>query len=182
MNLPLVQSWLPSPEPGFRQGTVRFSGCDGELLMEADFQGGPPRSSATAHGQRLWEHGDVAELFVQKIGEESYREYQVAPNGFTLALRYPDPSGVSSVRSGERKLEDFLTGEIPSVRITTTEEGWSVSLTVPLPSIAVDRFRVSCCRYDHVTGRAPVISSSSPHPVRDFHRPQDWRILVPVAG
>jgi hypothetical protein len=182
MKLPLLQSWLPSSEPDFRPGTVRFSECGGKLLMEAEFQGGPQISSATAHGQRLWEHGDVAELFVQELGDESYREYQVAPNGFTLALRYPDTAGVALVRSGERKLEDFLTGEIPEVRITTTEEGWSVSLTVPLPSIAGDRFRMSCCRYDHIAGRPPVISSTSPHPVRDFHRPQDWRILVPVAG
>jgi len=181
VELPLLQSWLPHPEPSFRPGRARFFRKEGTLVLEAAFEGGTPISSATAHGQRLWEHGDVAELFVQKLGEETYREYQVAPNGFTLALRYPDAAGVALVRSGERKLEDFLTEEIPEVRITK-EEGWSVSLTVPLPSTAGDRFRVSCCRYDHSQGHPPVISSTSPHPVRDFHRPQDWRILDPVAG
>jgi hypothetical protein len=41
---------------------------------------------------------------------------------------------------------------------------------------------VSCCRYDAGAERPPVISSTSPHPVRDFHRPQDWREFIPVAG
>lgn len=185
MDLPLLQSWLPAPEPGFRPGIARFSWADGVLRLEACFPGHAPTSRATAHGQRLWELGDVAELFVQKVGEESYREYQVSPNGFTLALCYPDLSGVAAVRSGSRTLEEFFTGEIPDVECKTTPEGWRVSMKVPLPVSPADRFRVSCCRYDYPDdspGIRPVISSTSHHLVRDFHRPQDWLEFVPVAG
>jgi hypothetical protein len=174
MELPLLQSWLSVPEPGFLPGMARFSWADGVLRLEAEFAGHAPSSRATWHGQRLWEHGDVAELFVQKVGEESYREYQVSPNGFTLALRYTDLTGVAAVRSGSRALEDFLTGEIPSADITTTSEGWSISLKIPLPASPGERFRVSCCRYDYPKEGAAIISSTSLHPVRDFHRPQDW--------
>ena len=174
MELPLLQSWLPVPEPGFFPGSARFSWADGALRLEAEFTGHAPASRATAHGQRLWELGDVAELFVQQVGEESYREYQVSPNGFTLALRYPDLNGVAEVRSGSRTMAEFLTGEIPSFESTTTPEGWSVSLKIPLPASSGDRFRVSCCRYAYPKEGSAIISSTSPHPVRDFHRPQDW--------
>ena len=182
MDLPLLQLWLPTPEPGFLPGMARFSWADELLRMEARFQGTAPTSRATAHGQRLWELGDVAELFVQKLGEESYREYQVSPNGFTIGLHYPDLTGVAEVRSGTKNLEDFLTGEIPSVDSTTTADGWSVSLEVPLAASLGERFRVSCCRYAYPKESSAIISSTSPHPVRDFHRPQDWREFVPVAG
>ncbi|NBZ96767.1 MAG: hypothetical protein EBR40_10150 [Proteobacteria bacterium] len=182
MELPLLQSWLPAPEPGFLPSMARFSWADGVLRLEAKFTGHAPTSRATAHGQRLWELGDVAELFVQKVGEESYREYQVSPNGFTMALQYPDLTGVAEVRSGLRTLADFLSGEIHSVECTTTADGWSVSLEVPLPASPSERFRVSCCRYAYPMERSATISSTSLHPVRDFHRPQDWREFVPVAG
>lgn len=185
LSLPLLQSWLPSPEPGFFPGTARFSWSDGLLRLEAVFAGGDPASRATGHGQRLWELGDVAELFVQRAGDHSYREYQFSPNGFTLSLRYPDLTGVAALRSGSRKLEDFLTGEIPSVKSSATPGEWVLNLEVPLPASPGERFRVSCCRYDYpdpsCSGK-PVISSTSPHPVRDFHRPQDWREFVPVSG
>ena len=157
---------------------ARFLWAHGVLRLEAEFIGHAPTSRATAHGQRLWELGDVAELFVEKVGEESYREYQVSPNGFTLALHYPDLTGVAAVRSGSRTMADFLTGEIPSVESTTTPEGWSVSLEIPLPASPGELFRVSCCRYAYPKGGSAIISSTSLHPVRDFHRPQDWAEFI----
>jgi hypothetical protein len=41
----------------------------------------------------------------------------------------------------------------------------------------------SFSRYDYTRGRAePVISSTSPHPVADFHRQQDWGELTFVIS
>ena len=85
---------------------------------------------------------------------------------------------VAAVRSGERRMEEFLGNEIPKAKISRSAEGWSVSLSLPLTASPGDRIRVSCCRYDYGSSRAPIISSTSPHPVRDFHRPQDWREIV----
>lgn len=182
LTLPLLQSWLPEPEVGFLSATATISWDDGMLHLRAVLIDKNVGTTASAHGQKLWEHGDVVELFIQKEGEQGYREYQVAPNGFTLSLHYPDISCVARVRSGERRMEEFLTEEIPIVQITMTGEGWQVLLSVPLPASAGEKFRVSCCRYDVMEGGKAVISSTSPHPVRDFHRPQDWREFVPVAG
>jgi len=181
-RLSLSQSWLPEPEKGFQPGFAEVSWRQGFLHLRAEMTDKEVITTASSHGERLWEHGDVLELFVQRFGDTGYREYQIAPNGFTLALRYPDISCVESVRSGERRMEEFLTGEIPKAEVSLTKEGWIVSLSIPLPASPGERFRLSCCRYDAGTGHPPVISSTSPHPVRDFHRPQDWREFVPVAG
>jgi hypothetical protein len=46
----------------------------------------------------------------------------------------------------------------------------------PLPG---QRWRFSFSRYDYTRGRAePVISSTSPHPCADFHRQEDWGLLL----
>jgi hypothetical protein len=180
MELILNQSWERDPE--FRPGRAVFSWSEGHLHLRAEFRGGGANTTATRHGERLWEIGDVAELFIQRCGENAYREYQVAPNGLTLALFYPDLSGVADLRRGHRRMEEFLTGEIPSAAVSVDSEGWSVALSVPLSASPGETFRLSCCRYDHGMGAMPVLSSTSPHPVRDFHRPQDWREFVPMAG
>ena len=177
LSLTLTQSWLPEPEIGFLPGTASVWWEDGELHLRADLTDESVSTSATAHGQKLWELGDVVELFLQRGGESGYREYQVAPNGFTLALHYPDITCVKAVRSGSRHMEEFLTDGIPGAKVTKSVQGWSVSLTVPLHASPGELFRVSCCRYDQIPGGPPVISSTSPHPVRDFHRPQDWAEL-----
>jgi len=178
VELPLTQSWLPEVEPGFQQGHTSFIWRDGILLVSADLNDSNVQTTATSHGQRLWEHGDVAELFVQRIGEDSYREYQLSPNGFTLDLIYPDLSGVAAVRSGERKIEDFFSETNFEARAELLATGWIARFSIPLRGSPGDRIRISCCRYDASEGRAPIISSTSSHTIRDFHRPQEWREFI----
>ncbi len=178
MHLTFSQSWLAEQEPLFRPGTAQFSWSRGSLHLLADLVDDEVFSTATAHQQRLWEHGDVIELFFQHEGNNDYFEYQIAPNGFTLALHYPALSSVMEMRRGERLLEEFLS-ELPTESgAILTELGWQAKLSIPLEGRAGDTIRVSCSRYDYGTGRLPVLSSTSPHPVRDFHRPQDWRNMV----
>jgi hypothetical protein len=179
MELPLLQSWLPAPEPDFLPGVARFSWADGVLRLEAEFTGHTPTSRATAHSQRLWELGDVAELFVQRIGEDAYDEYQLSPNGYTLALRYEDLSGVAAVRRGEKSIDSFFSEIRFEATAETSDTGWRAIFSIPMPGTGVDLLRISCCRYDAGGGRPPVISSTSPHPVRDFHRPQEWFTIGP---
>jgi len=178
MQLPLTQSWLPEVEQGFQQGHARFFWKDGILEVSADLNDSNVQTTATSHGQRLWEHGDVAELFVQRIGEDYYKEYQLSPNGFTLALSYPDLSGVAAVRSGERKIEDFFSERNFEARAELIATGWMARFSIPLSGSPGDRIRINCCRYDAAEDRAPIISSTSHHTIRDFHRPQEWREFV----
>ena len=174
MEIPLTQSWLEESEERFQPGNASIAWNEGILTVCLDFKDDEVITTAEADQQRLWEHGDVAELFVQKVGEYAYDEYQVSPNGFTLALHYPDLSGVASVRSGARMIDDFFARNPFEATAVKTESGWRAQFRIPLSLTPGDRFRISCCRYDAAKGRAPIISSTSPHPVRDFHRPQEW--------
>jgi hypothetical protein len=178
MKLDLVQSWLPEPDAGFQSGSATFSWKNGTLDVVIDLRDESVSSCATAHGQRLWEHGDVAELFVQRVGETAYHEFQISPNGYTLALAYPDLSGVASVRSGARPIEDFFSKGSFKADAELTATGWLARFSIPLDGIPGDTIRVSCCRYDAAADRNPIISSTSLLSIRDFHRPQEWRELV----
>jgi hypothetical protein len=172
------QAWLAEPEEGFRPGIARISWCRGELHLEVELIDDEVSTTATAHQQRLWEQGDVVELFLQCVGESGYHEYQIAPNSLTLALYYPDLSCVAAVRSGARRMEEFLTTLPTTAEALRTPQGWNARLSIPVHAVPGDRLRVSCSRYDAGTGRSPIISSTSPHPLRDFHRSQDWTDLL----
>ncbi|MEI6082506.1 MAG: hypothetical protein WCR44_08815 [Verrucomicrobiota bacterium] len=176
--LSFTQSWLPKPEEGFRPGSADISWSNDRLMLVADLIDEEVITTATANQQRLWEHGDVVELFVQRVGESGYREYQVSPNGFKLSLSYPDLTGVIAVRSGERQIDEFFSRDSFIARAELTATGWRARFSIPLPGSFGERIRVSCCRYDAGACRFPIISSTSPHPVRDFHRPQDWREMI----
>ena len=182
MKLPLLQAWLPTPEFGFLPGTACFAWKDGKLELTVDLTDQDVITTATASQQRLWELGDVVELFVQRIGESAYREYQVTPNGFSLALSYPDPSGVAAVRSGKRQIDEFFSEGSSDASFMAqgelTATGWKAYFSIPVVGSLGDRIRVSCCRYDAGRERSPIISSTSHHLVRDFHRPQDWREMI----
>jgi hypothetical protein len=179
LHLTFSQSWLPENEPAFHPGVVHIELGDGILRFQADLNQPKVGTSAIAHQQRLWELGDVVELFVQKVGATDYYEYQIAPNGFTLALHYPDQAAVAAVRRGERKMEEYLSAApLSSAHASETSTGWNASITFPVMGQPEDLFRVSCGRYEYGTGVIPIISSTSPHPVRDFHRPQEWQEMM----
>ena len=177
-----MQPWLSEPESGFEPGTANISWRDGKLNLLVELLDDEVITSANAHQQRLWELGDVVELFVQRAGEECYEEYQIAPNGMTLALRYPDPFCVEGIRKGTRRIEEFFYQLPLETNTWKSNFGWGASIAVPLTSSHGDRVRFSCGRYDASPARTPIISSTSLHPVRDFHRPQDWREIILVEG
>lgn len=174
MHLSFTQSWLQKPEALFHPGTVEVTLLKDSLLFHSTLIQKKAGTSATAHQQRLWELGDVVELFLQQIGAEDYYEYQIAPNGLMLALHYPDHNAVTAVRSGERHMEDFLADLPNDGTASTAADGWCASLTVPVTG---KRFRFNCGRYDYCEGSTPVISSTSPLTKRDFHRVQEWKLL-----
>jgi hypothetical protein len=173
-----TQSWLPKQEKDFRPGSVLVSLNDEKLHLHAVLIDEEVMTQASANQQRLWELGDVLELFVQRLGENGYTEYQIAPNGLTLALYYPDPACVAEVRAGVRPLEEFLTDTPPQTQVSTTPLGWNVSLMIPLQKSPSHRLRIHCGRYDYGSDRPPIISSTSPLTVCDFHRPEDWREVI----
>ena len=172
------QSWLPECEPGFQPALARIDRLGGQIQLVAEMNAESVKTTASANQQRLWEHGDVLEVFIQGKGSDDYREYQISPNGFTLSLHYPGISSVRAMREGSRRIEEFFTEGPEDAAAFITPTGWLAILLIALPiqkEGEIDTIRLSCSRYDYGSGRPPVLSSTSPHTVRDFHRPEDWR-------
>jgi hypothetical protein len=173
--LPFTQFWLPEPETCFHAGSVEIMQSNGSLHLTAHLEQPSAETRATAHQQRLWELGDVLELFIKKTEDEDYYEYQIAPNGMMLALHYSDPIAVVAVRNGERKIEEFLSDVPIQGNASLIPTGWSASLTVPMSG---ERFRFHCGRYDYSSDSTPVVSSTASLTKRDFHCVEDWQQMV----
>lgn len=170
----LTQPWAAQPEARFRPGTVRLAWSVDALLVLADLHDDEVRTSATADNQRLWELGDVFEIFLQAEGNDAYTELHVAPNGIRMHLRFPENLPVTPV------------GFQASANLTAT--GWRVEARIPAEVCGLPRFeagtilRVSFCRYDAGAGAPPVLSTSAAHPAVSFHHPDEWPRVVLLGG
>lgn len=92
-------------------------------------------TKATGDLQRLWELGDVFEIFLEAEGCGQYCETHITPGKFRMHLRLTS--------------DDFT---------------------------AMKKRTPGFCRSDAWSdGRAPVLSSTSPHREANFHRRQEWR-------
>lgn len=169
----LAQSWRPHTEPLFRPGLVRLAWQPAFLLVVADLVDEEVLTGATADNQRMWELGDVFEMFVKAEGRDDYVELHATPNGRRLHLRFP----------GARAADPAAFHAEASI----APDGWRVTARIPAGVAGLDCYRAglalraSFCRYDAGTGTPPVLSSTSPHPVPSFHRPDEWPRIVLAA-
>lgn len=154
----------------FRNGSVRLAWRGDALYVFADLDDDDPRSGATGDHQRMWELGDVFEMFLRDLSEERYHELHVTPNGYRLQLAFP--------RSGVSYRECFVREPLFDFRVTPRPGGWQVAARVPWPVGSSPEGRqalVSFSRYDCPLGlESPVLSSTSPHPVPNYHRQEEW--------
>lgn len=183
----LRQAWRKQPEMNFTPALVRTGWREDTLVVWAELMDGDIFTRATGFNQRLWELGDSFEIFLRPENQEAYVEFQVAPNGCQLQLRYPHAAALDYARqSGSiacavlpEKQFRATTWVIPERRL------WAVCAVIPARAVCDytsklvgSRWRFSFSRYDYTRGEPePVISSTSPHPAADFHRQQDWGVL-----
>lgn len=185
----MLQAWRGSPEPGFRPATVRVGWQDERLLVLAELADDDIWTAATGHGQRFWELGDTFEIFLAAEGVTQYIECHVTPLNQRLQLRFPleGPAALGP--------DPFANALVPGddfdsrVWLADDRRGWTVIAAIPgalagvsSASLAGTAWRYSFSRYDASSSTAaPVISSTSPHPVPAFHRQQEWGTLVCAA-
>ncbi|HEX4349240.1 MAG TPA: carbohydrate-binding family 9-like protein [Verrucomicrobiae bacterium] len=181
------QAWLPKPESDFRPATVRTGWRENSLCVFAELEDVDIFTHATAHNQRMWESGDVFEIFLQPAGSPSYVELHVTPNNLRLQLSFPDT--VTLRRAQAENVFDRLIlpdGAFRSHTWLDPENGeWYVHAEIPPALVCGDdhlpaggKWRFSFSRYDYSHGRhEPVISSTSPHTRPDFHRREEWGTL-----
>lgn len=176
----LCQPWQQYRDTPLRPTRVELRWQADSLLVEADLDDDEVVSSSTADGQKMWELGDVFEMFVQVQGRTDYVELHVTPNGHRLHLQLPGTLGRrpdGSVATFEEMLVRPPGFDAATER---TARGWRVRAAIPARALGLDGFeasrplRVSFCRYDASLSAPPVLSTSARHPVVSFHRPDEW--------
>ena len=143
----------------------------------------------TADNQEAWCLGDVFELFLKDATRENYLELHIAPSGHRLQLHFPDANAILRLRDKEIKLtEYYVTDSLFDFAVRPVPTGWEVFVRLPAASLgsqATDlqgtEILASFSRYDYDDqGSEPVLSSTSPHEIANFHRQQEWRSLTLV--
>ncbi|MGF1678499.1 MAG: carbohydrate-binding family 9-like protein [Candidatus Methylacidiphilales bacterium] len=182
----LSQPWRKEPDPLFRPASVELTWSPEVLRITADLTDDEIFSRSTADQQRMWELGDVFEIFLQVGGRRDYIELHVTPHNHRMHLHLPGVGRRATPESDPLPFEKLL---LPSVGFTSsarlTTGSWQVQATVPASVLNFEMFtkgtelRISFCRYDAYRERKPILSTTSPHPVIDFHRPHEWiRVIL----
>src|SRR5665213_2440691 len=184
--LPFQQAWLPETETGFSPGDVRLGWHEHSLMVFAELSDLDIFNKATGSNQRLWELGDVFDMFFKSIETESYVEFQITPHNQRLQLRYPNRNAAQVARS-MRSLDEFLVSDEMFHSLTWIENGrWHIFAQIPALTVCGSnepientQWHFSFARYDHTRGvKNPVISSTSLHSQPDFHRQHEWDTLI----
>jgi len=181
---PLGQAWRAKLDPKFAPGKVWAGWRKDSLLVFAELADNDIYTHAKSTNQRMWMLGDTFEMFLRPDGQEEYVELHVAPNNHRLQLRFTDAEACRTKEFSEMLLAEDAFHSVTWVQPETCK--WFVYAEIPasvfshhaaLPSGMCWHF--SFCRYDYTRGESdPVISSTSPHTVANFHNQQDWGQLT----
>lgn len=185
--LTMSQTWLPALEPDFAPAFVRAGWRDEALFVFAELVDSDIFTGATSHNQRMWELGDVLEIFLRPDAQEAYTELHITPTNLRMQLRLADAQAVQELA----KAKSFETAMIErpifesAVWVRPETQRWHVSARIPATGICDrvermegSRWHFSFSRYDYTKGREkPVISSTSPHPIARFHSQAEWGTL-----
>lgn len=170
------QFWLSQPESAFAPGRVSI-GCDNtDLLVRADLHDAHVMRDEHPFSFPAFTKCDAFEIFLGPAHEASYFKFHVTPANGVLQIYFEGTGEKKSLN--ERAVADPLFTSETAI----TAEGWSVSARIPLAGLfpgSHPEWILSFGRYDYTPGQAqPVISSTSPHTVCNFHRKEEWRKFV----
>jgi len=180
----MFQAWLPKASPGFSPGAVRVGWREDCLLVFAELTDRDIFSNASRMNQRLWELGDVFEVYLRAAGQTAYLQVDIAPNNQRMQLRI---SSAEALRRAQTANE-FAELVHPGIKVRSAtwlvpeHKKWFVYAVIPVRAVSgqerlntKDRWQFSFSRYDYTRGELePVISSTSPHAQANFHRQQEW--------
>lgn len=167
------QPWLPQPDPAFVPGQVTLGFSENALFIRAELTDSHPIQNAFAFNFPAFMQCDALEIFLGPADGKAYYELHVAPSNSVLQL-YFDGSGA------RKTIEDHAVAEPLFTSWTAlTASRWSVEARISLGKLfggEHPEWHISFGRYDRTPGiQKPVISSTSPHAVCDFHRKHEWR-------
>ncbi len=181
--LSFCQGWREVPEDGFRGADVRLGWRPGTLCVLATLNDDSVVVRATTDNEKLWELGDVFEIFLRDLNGDEYLELHVDPAGHRLQLRFASERVVTDLRRGQGTLTDSLVHDDQLIRARVRElpGKWQVLAFVWPGSLGLGgplngrMFQASFSRYDYSKeSDTPVLSSTSRHGKIDFHNQADW--------
>ena len=185
--LALRQSWRVEPEPGLSPGQVWVVQDATRLHVFARLEDRDIFSGATTYNQRLFELGDVFEVFLQPKDSLPYWEIHASPTGVTYQARFDSAAGFALRRrqglSLEALLQPYLLAQ-PVAEVQAwprpAEGAWYARISLPLEFLGeAQHIRLSAARYDASReGAAPVLSCSSPLTKLDFHRLEEFTTFL----
>lgn len=184
-RLVFAQPWRAETDDHFRPATVSVSWSPEALHVRARMVDERVVTAASAHNQRLWQLGDVFEMFFLVQGRTDYLELHVAPNNKRLHLRFAGSRSPSGLRFARKvPFEERLVCPVGFTSAAGRQpDGWWVSAVIPAETLGLAaltpglHLRVAFARYDADPGRMTVLSSTADHPVPAFHRPWEWAVL-----
>lgn len=182
-----VQPWRSVSEDGFMPGAVRIGWRDETLFVFAELTDADIFTRASCLNERMWELGDVFEMFVRPVRQEAYYEFHVTPNNQRLQLRFPSTEALRDAQFRSQFQPFMIEGDairsatwvLPDIRL------WVALARIPAASVCEaalplsgSQWRFSFSRYDYTRGRErPIVSSVSPHRTPDFHSQTEWFTL-----
>lgn len=167
------QPWLSQPEPGFASGRVSIARQNDDIVVRAELHDRHVMMDCFPLNFPAFTQCDTFEIFIGPADENAYYELHVTPSNSILQLQFDGPDVKKNME--EASVADSLfTSEI-----TVTPDGWIISARIPLNGLfptSHPEWMLSFGRYDYTSGQTkPVISSTSPHAVGNFHCREEWR-------
>lgn len=176
--LTLSMLYLQGAQEKFRPGQVRIGWDEKGMLILADLTDDEVVGTATQENQRLWQLGDVFEVFWRDLSGEDYYELHTEPSNYHLQLHFPSAKTINLLQTKESLLSDlFVTEPLLTSRTRKTSTGWQVLERIFWPKgHPPDEALISFSRYDYTASlENPILSSTSPHEVVSYHRQEEWR-------
>jgi len=185
---PLRQAWRSEPEAAYLPAFARIGWREHALFVFAELKDAEIFTSARHSNQRLWELGDVFEVFLRPLNQSAYTEIHLSPNNLWMGLQFDD----AAVAAVARQTGSFSLHLVPDLACTTRTwvfpdfRRWYALIKIPRESVSDQpaplpgsQWLFSFGRYDYCRGQtAPVISSTSAHAdATNFHCQADWATL-----
>jgi hypothetical protein len=190
-NVPAVksqQAWLAKPEPEFRPMRVKAGWTRDSLCIYAEIEDADIFNPEKRFNAPSFLSGDVFEMFLRPCNQESYVEIHVTPENQKLQLRIPSVREFHEPRANSGIPQEWFIDRVieSRVRVNPSAQRWDVAVEIPFAMVNEvllprpgDRWLFSFSRYDYTRGREkPVLSSTSPHQVLNFHRQEEWGELL----
>ncbi len=190
-TIPLIQNWLPTPDPAFAPAQVATAWDENYLYIYAVLTDHDIFNPVTTFNQAAHLHGDIFEILIRSAEGDAYFEFHITPHGQILQLRFPKRTSLAEFRESGQSIDTLIdTFKFPDrileAKTSIDKDRWTVLAKIPASALmsngkflAGNKLLFSFCRYDHTRNQPDfILSSTSKYTVCSFHRQEEWNILA----